>query len=234
VAPSSASGPRRGTSTLVYGEGEAAMAMLAAGWAHRESPEFAWADCARSTAHWELPVRTLAATGVAKVHAEAVDPRDLEPHAIRPGAIREMLRVASGADPGRDRVLEFLRLPDLIQRLIASGAAGLAPSPIVLTNVDRLPDEIVRASLEDPRTHEALRREGVPLLVTYRGEAPPTLRLPFDRVVRVEQGSAPAWADAAVRPERLHEGEVLSAGSLRELWRRFGLDPGLLDIVSDP
>jgi hypothetical protein len=219
---------------LVFGDGEAAMTMLAAGLAQRESPEFAWADCARSTARWELPVRTLATNGSGTLRPEAVEPRDLEPHAIRPGAIREMVRLPAGGDRVRDRVLEFLRLPDLLQRLVASGAAGISPSPIVLTNVDRLPDDIVRTSLEDPRTHEALRREGVPLLVTYRGEASPGLRHPFDRVVRVTQGSAPAWTDASVQPERLHHGEPLLGGTVREFWRRQGLDPVLLDISPAP
>jgi len=103
------------------------MSMLAAGLAWRVSPEFAWANCSGSTADWAPPVRTLLEDGSSGRRVESLLPDDLAPHEVRTQQLSEMLSPQGLTVRSRERLLEFLRLPDLLQRLVASSPSRPGP-----------------------------------------------------------------------------------------------------------
>jgi hypothetical protein len=205
------------------------MSMLAGGLARRFSPEFAWANASGSISAWEAPVRSLLVEGSPALHLESIDPAELEPHPVRPGAIRNLVDPEGMAPGAQAQLLEFLRLPVLLQRLVSRGSPEGGPSPVVLTNIDAFPSDFVRGTLGSPQVHEVLHRESVTLVVTFRGEPPTALSDAFDWLLRVESPMQGPWVDSLVRAER---GPLVPSGPLasplRKYWVDLGLDPGLL------
>jgi hypothetical protein len=65
-------------STLIYGQGEAAMSMLAAGLATKISPGFGWANCSGSTKEWDRTVRETLESGSPGRQVHSVGPEELE------------------------------------------------------------------------------------------------------------------------------------------------------------
>lgn len=224
--PSSLGLPR---STLIYGQGEAAMTLLAAGLARRTGPGFGWANCSGSTSGWEPSVRAALEAGSAGRRVEVVVPEEFASNEVRARSLDAVVDSHGLTQEGRERLVDFLRLPDLFQRLVASRPTGTLLSALVLTNVDVLPRPLVRDTLEDPRLHHELRTEGVSLVVTFRGSPPPSLEAVFDRLFRVDPPSDGSWLESFVRPERGEPSEDPPlAGPLRVCWQRLGLDPRLL------
>jgi len=212
-------------STLVYGEGEAALSMLAAGLALKCSPGFGWANCSGSTVGWEGSVLAALEAGSSGRQVERVRPEELEPHPVVPGALHALVDPEGLTRARRERLVDFLRLPDLFQRLVANRPSGVLLSAIILTNADALPYPLLRDTLGDPRLHHELRVEGVSLVVTYRGNPPTAVEEPFDRLLRVGPPTDGSWVDSFVRPERGAPGEEPPlTGSLRVCWQQLGLD----------
>jgi len=205
------------------------MSVLAAGLAELVRPEFAWANCSGSTTEWERSVVSLLERGSSGRRADPVEPADFQPLETHPEAIAELVDPETLPARMRERLFEFVGLPPLLQRLVSTASTPGDRVSVVLTNVDGLPPLIVQSTFESSRVHEVLHREGITLLVTFRGNPSSRMQEPFDQVYRVEQPFDGPWVDSKVRSERgPARTELLLPKSLRESWTTLGLNPWLL------
>ena len=203
--------------------------MLAAGLARRHSPLFGWANCSGSTADWDRAVLEALESGSPGRRVDPVTAEELRPNPIGPRSLDAVVDPQGLTRECREQLVDFLRLPEFFQRLLARSPSGTLLPAVVLTNVDALPYSILRDGLGDPRLHNELRVEGVCLVVTFRGNPPPDLEDAFDHLFRVDPPSGAVWLDSFVHPERGDLGEALrQAGPLRDWWQRLGLDPRML------
>lgn len=217
------------SSVLIFGSGESAMSMLAAGFADRASPEFAWAHCSGSTSGWDHHVLGVLEHGSEGRRPVSVGPADLHVSEASSRAIAQLIR--PGGDPGRfgERLEEFSRLPPLLQRLVPAFPAPGPVFPIVLTNLDAARSPAVDATFSNPRFHDALRQERIVLAVTYRGEPASPVKDAFDRVLRVEGAAPSPWPEARVMSERgFEDTELLLPQLVRVAWRILALNPTFL------
>lgn len=216
-------------SILVFGSGESAMSMLAAGFAERVRPEFAWANCSGSTVTWERWVAEIMERGSEGRCTATVDPRELRASAIPTPVVRRLVVPESLPGELQERLVEFAGLPPLFQRLVSKFSAPEDPTSVVLTNADAFQSPLVESSLASARLHAALRRERITLSVTFRGHPTSTLKEAFDHVLRVDSPRGIPWVDARVMSERGFEAtDLLLPQSLRAAWAILGLNPQLL------
>ncbi|MCI4372602.1 MAG: hypothetical protein L3K02_03030 [Thermoplasmata archaeon] len=216
------SSPYRGRSILIFGSGDAPMAVFASALAREEVGTFGWADF---TGPEETPT-----PGARQVlEASSDTPRE-------PSVRAEDLLAPTGAVGGlstwlvRDplsaeaagRLAAYLRLPSLLQRMVSRVMTINARAVLVLTNVDALAIPTVERALGSAEVHETLHREGVTLLVTFRGTPSDLLRAPFERIYRVDGHPGQVWQDAPVTLERGESGDGFPPGA--PLGRRL---PGL-------
>jgi hypothetical protein len=205
------------------------MSMLAVGFAARVRPAFAWANCSGSTTHWERAVVEALERGSVGHAPGRVDAHELRVLEAHPVAVDRLVVRDPQLELVRGRLVDFVRLPLLFQRLISQYGTPEAPISVVLTNADAFRSSSVETTLANPRLHETLRREGISLSVTFRGDPPSTMKEAFDHVLRVEPSGTGDWADARVMAERgLDETRLLLPQSLRDAWRILGLSPRLL------
>jgi hypothetical protein len=227
AAPSSA--PPEPRSILIFGSGESAMSVLAAGLAELVRPEFAWANCAGSPSQWEDSVARMMERRSRGRRAEATQPSDLQMHEAPSEAIARVVVPESLPGEQRQRLVEFVRLPPLLQRLISNAAPGGDAVSVVLTNVDGLPDPVVATTLASPELHDSLHHEGITLLVTFRGIPSLLLKEAFDQIYRVELPRAGSWMHSSVTSERgLESPDLLLPQTLAEAWTILGLNPDLI------
>jgi hypothetical protein len=214
MADERAGGPAsyRGISVLIHGSGETAMAVLAAALARQEVGSFGWADCTAAAEVPESGARWVLEEGSEASYAPRVVPDDLLPAHVDDGGIGAWLvRDPAGTETAA-RLAAYLRLPSVIQRMVARTVSSNARAVLVLTNVDALPGISVDRSLGPIETHETLHREGVTLLVTFRGNPTNILRAPFDRVYRVDGRADLPWQEARVAIERGGPDDGLASG----------------------
>jgi hypothetical protein len=213
-------------SVLVFGSGESAMSMLAAGLVARVRPRFAWANCSGTTVTWERWVAETIEHGAAGRRTDRVDPRDLRLSERPADAVGRLVLADTLPDEMRSRLVDFVRLPVLFQRLISQFDA-LEPSvSLVLTNADALRTPLAESALANAHLHAALHRERISLSVTFRGEPPSTIKEAFDQVLRVDSPKDGRWTDARVMSERgLEESELLLPQSMRSAWTILRLNP---------
>jgi hypothetical protein len=194
--------PRSGASVLIYGAGEAPMAVLASALAFREVGAFRWAEGALST---ELPEpAALRVVGVGSGPSEGwrVPTQELLPPTFAEEDLKQWLLPEPPDQALVDRLGAYLRLPSVLQWLVSRAPEPGGRSAIVLTNLDALPVPAVEHALGPEQTHSTLRQEGVTMLVTYRGAPSDSLRRAFDRIYRVEGRADQLWQEALVTRER--------------------------------
>jgi|GEM_PF-4845571 len=214
-------------SILIYGSGDAAISMLALGFAQRGRPQFAWANCAGSTHELELRTRELLDVHAGVGRWDSVEPRQLEPQSVRPEAVDDLVEM--GTDTSRSLLLNLLRLPPLLQELVSITPPLSDPVTIVLTRVDALPAGLARDTFGDPSLHDTLHRGRVTLVVTFHGTPALPLLEAFDRVFRIEEIRGKHWADSFVWSERdPAEIDLLLPQPLRDTWSGLNLNPSLL------
>jgi hypothetical protein len=214
--------PYRGISILLYGSGETPMAVLASALAREQVGKFGWADFTATPEAPEPAARRVLeesseTTPDPHVRAEELLPPGDGMRAMSAWLVREPLSAEAAA-----RLAAYLRLPSLLQRMVSRVLAANARAVVVLTNVDALPGPTAEVALAAADVRETLRREGVTLVVTFRGTPSNALRTAFDRVYRVEGRDEQAWQEARVTLERGEPDDGLPAGEL--LGRRL---PGL-------
>jgi hypothetical protein len=195
------------------------MAVLAAALARDQVGSFGWADF--------TPTPEAPDPGARRILEENSESRPDPParaeELLPPGdgvrsmstwLVRDPLAVEAAA-----RLSAYLRLPPLLQRMISRVLSVNAQAVLVFTNLDALPDSTVERSLGSVDVHETLHREGVTLIVTFRGAPGARLRAPFDRIYRVEGRVDRPWQEAPVTLERGEPADGFPPGET--LGRRF-------------
>ena len=218
-------GPR---TVLVYGQGEPAMTMLALGLAQRFAPRFAWGRCMGAADALSGMVRAMWLAHAGAPRFDSVSSSDLEPQPVPLAQLDAF--VDPGPDTQRERLLSLLRLPPLFQALVGPPEAPTQERlPLLLSHVERIPPEVLRAVLTDPTFRRTLRESGVPIVATFDGMPDASLRDAFDRVFRIEDPGTLHWYAASVWTERgPTDTDRGRPRPLREVWTDLDLDPRLL------
>ncbi|MCI4343336.1 MAG: hypothetical protein L3J92_04375 [Thermoplasmata archaeon] len=215
---------RPGGSVLIYGEGESPMAVLASALAHREVGGFRWADGAAASRLPETEALRVLEEGSGQGSGPRVPAEELLPPGAVQSDFRDWLELDASDSEAVLRLSAFLRLPSVLQLLIARAPEPAGRVAIVLTNVDALPIPALENALGQPEAHDTMRREGVLLFVTFRGSPSVALRTPFDRIYRIEGHRGQMWQEATVTVERGEGADGLSPGrSLGERLPWLGL-----------
>jgi hypothetical protein len=204
------------------------MSMLALGFARRVDRTFAWANFSTSTSGLDGAVRRLFVERTEGRREEHATLSELSMPLKGPHELETFFLPDPGSRDLMDRLKAFLALPELFQTLLGHTVSSKGEGVILLTNVDAVFSAAARRTLELPELHDTLHREGVTLLVTYRGTPPGSLAHAFDEVFRVEH-LGNSWPDAllAATKSDLLPG-LLAPRPLRECWPALGLCPGLL------
>jgi hypothetical protein len=220
--------PTGSQSILVFGSGESAMSLLAAGFAELARPEFAWANCSGSTRGWERWIAELLEGHSTDRSDVEVSPREFRMFDAPAKWIERLVVPETIPADLRERLDDFARLPPLFQRLVSRFAPPEDRGSVVLTNADAFRSAVVDAALASARLHATLRREGVSLTVTFRGDPPSPVKEAFDQVLRVDSPRGAFWAEARVMSERGFDSTpLLLPQSLCDAWTILGLNPGL-------
>ncbi|MGA8274797.1 MAG: hypothetical protein WB789_09770 [Thermoplasmata archaeon] len=204
--------PFRGVSILLYGGGETPMAVFASAIAREEVGTFGWADFTAPPEAPEPGARRVLEESSETRHDPPIRAEDLLPPGDGVSAMSTWLVRDPLAAEATARLAAYLRLPSLLQRMVSRVMAANARAVLVLTNVDALPDSLVERALGSVEVHETLHREGVTLIVAFRGTPTDVLRAPFERVYRVEGRPDQVWQEARVTLERGESGDGFSPG----------------------
>jgi hypothetical protein len=204
------------------------MSMLALGFARRVDRAFAWAEFSTPGPALDGAVRQMF---LERTEGRRIEHATLSELSGSGEGLRELERILTPEPASRDmegRLKAFLTLPELFQRLLGRTVSPKGEGVILLTNVDAVTPAAARRTLELAGLHDTLHREGVTLLVTYRGTPPGTLANAFDEVFRVEHFGK-SWPDALLAATQgdLLPG-LLAPRPLRECWAALGLCPELL------
>jgi len=133
--------------------------------------------------------------------------------------------------PGLDVVTEFLRMPDLTQRLLAAPPSTPGPGLVAVSNAHRL-----MAAVDPMRTTpilSAYRQAGYSLFVGY-AEATDGSRMLFDYVFRLDGESARDWRHATLTCEKGDASGTLRVGHSVRLSRLPFLESVLSRALPEP
>jgi hypothetical protein len=215
-------------STLIYGNDETGVSAFATGMALRHHRGFHWVDCARSAPVEDLPAHWIFARGSRKPEVGRIDLTILSLTVWTPAALRQL--VTSEGPEEESRLLSFLCLPELFQRLGAPDRPGERESAILLANVDSLPPDAETQLLGERRLHECLHRAGISLFATARLSPSAAVSASFDRVYRIDVPDGVSWSHGLVSTEKDPNPLPRSKRprSVRKIWRAWDLDPSLL------
>jgi hypothetical protein len=204
------------------------MSMLALGFARRVDRSFAWADFSAPSSALDGTVRQMFLERTEGRRVEHANLVDVAKPAEGSWRFETVLRSDPGSREMERRLRAFLSLPELFQTLLGRTVSEKGEGVVLLTNVDAVSSVAARRTLELADVHDTLHREGVTLLVTYRGTPPRSLTNAFDDVFRVEH-LGKSWPDALLAATQgdLLPG-LLAPRPLRECWSALGLCPGLL------
>ena len=220
--------PARGVSILISGSGETAMSMLALGFARKVDRAFAWANFSESTRRLNEGVRKMFVERTEGRRVEHASVDGLSTSVEGPRVLRTFLRSDPASEDLESRLEAYLTLPEIFQSLLGRTVSANGEGAMVLTNLDAVPPEVLRKTVELPALHDILHREGVTLLVTYRGSPPSSLDRVFDEVFRVER-LGKNWPDALLAATRSEQFPGLRAPRpLRDCWSDLGFSPALL------
>jgi len=149
-------------------------------------PDFRWMEI---TDPFELATADLgpAASGIGRSHLVAVrHTAELAPSPVASNAaISALIHVEEAPQVVQDLV-DFLRLPDIIQQEVALLAATGRFRVLVVANIDRIEEFWPRVQGTAKRTIELLNRHGITLISTQVGDPRPA-RFDYDYVVHVRE-----------------------------------------------
>jgi hypothetical protein len=204
------------------------MSMLALGFARKVDRAFAWANFSASTRRLDGAVRKLFVEQTEGRRVEHASPDGLSSTVERPRVLRAFLQSDPGSEDLEGRLEAYLTLPEIFQSLLGRTVSANGEGAMVITNLDAVPPEVLKKTVELRALHNILHREGVTLLATYRGLPPNSLDRVFDEVFQVEQFGE-NWPDALLAATRSeHLPGLLAPRPLRECWEALGLSPALL------
>ena len=162
--------------------------------------------------------------GSGQVSGPHLPPEELLAPSVARSDFGDWIQPEAIESPDVLRLSAFLQLPSVLQSLIARAPESTGRTAIVLTNIDGLPIDALENAFGRSEAHETLRREGVLLVVTFRGSPSDALRTPFDRIYRIDGRRDQSWREATVTVERGEGRDGLNPGrSLGERLPWLGL-----------
>lgn len=224
-APSTFTGTAE--SILVYGGDDLATAVVAVALARRHVAEFAWADCAPLPHPPAVRPRSWVERFAGPPLLHSVDETVLRPTNHHRLALHRLVTPTHGSEDLR--LLNYLAMPELFQRLAAQAIRPEGRGVVLLDHIDDLPTTTVANTLGTSRLHQTLHEEGVTMVVVSRTAPPEATARVFDRCFCVEVPAGAPWDDGWLteRTETAHRGEAVRS-PLLAMWDRLGLEHDLL------
>jgi hypothetical protein len=197
--PEAASGTPLAPSALIYGENRALVNLVLYALAEEANPRFRWLEVRSpepSSSHWD-PVQL---GWIPEGRVWSTDPTDgLAPDRARTNAaIFELVR-SDEAPATLQRLADFLRLPDSMQRIFAELTPASAPHLLAVANVDRIAGSFPESTLGP--ILDAMEWARCSLFAGFVGGNPP-VHPRFTHVVRVAGTSPEHWQEAYLHFER--------------------------------
>jgi hypothetical protein len=217
--------PLSETSVLLYGSAPVAMLVLASGLAARVGGTFGWANAGGTLPPLEPELRQRIEERADGRPIDRFRPEDFDRPLPDPRAIGDVVEPGSAPPDFEERMMEFLRLPRILQTLIARTNPATRRGAVVFSGLESLPPAYLERAVVSPEAHRALHSQGVALIGTYRGVPPTRLRDAFALEFEVAQPPGGPWTEATVRTSKPAE---TAAGPtpvpLRAFWSREGLE----------
>jgi hypothetical protein len=186
---------------LVYGTGPTPITILGAALGRREGRSFGWVHCAPSDADLEPAARQRLEEGSDGYRELLRDPRELNIPEHRVRRLAQFFLDEPMTLSFEVRLVAYLGMPVIIQRMVSRVLSADGRSTIVLTNLDGVPPKVALECFARPEVLSTLGREGVSVLATFRGTPPERLKRAFLRVYRVDSAPGAPWTSATVTPE---------------------------------
>jgi hypothetical protein len=185
-------------STILCGRPGALLNWVAYGFASSNPGGYFWTDV-RMAGQLLDPSDPLASSRISPELLSIVEPQTLAPQdRVANAAISGLVRSATPTSSDQQFV-DFLRLPEHTQRLLATQTTGTKPIVLVLSNSQRMAALYATESV-GPLVR-AISGAGASLLVTYADE-PPEGRLGFDNVWHLVAGERPTWLSSRLIVEK--------------------------------
>jgi hypothetical protein len=203
----------RGQSVLVWIWGDSRVAANQAAYevAHRLNPKYLWVDIGSpdEKVHPEDPSRSGAVPR--EMLYGTVPPSELAPE--NASANLAMWSVVKKDEPTEvlHPLMDFLRLPQLIQEIVGNAPREGTPAVWVAANADRL----MSFYPDDPASSQPIldvwRRERLSTVVTLL-DHPRKDRFLYDYVFQIQAPRTGSWRDAVITCERAPPGQGYSIG----------------------
>jgi len=222
--PSPGSAGPEEESILVHGPDRRASATVSMALVLRKGEAVAWADCEDPRSTPPETWRTWVESRWGGPVVEMVEPALLRPANLDRLLLRRLVASADGAS--ETRLLNFLALPELFQRLAARALSTEGRGTVYLANADALAPPTLANTLGTLRLHQTLHEVGLSVVVSSGSPPPMALSGAFARVFHVEAPAGGAWREGWVTEES-GDGQ---RRPLRSAWARLGLEPTLLDL----
>jgi hypothetical protein len=197
------------TSAIICGSPGALLSWIALGFAQANPGGYRWTDV-RMPEQQVDPADPLAQGRVPTELLQIARPDQMQRGDPRAdGAVRSLLKPDEATSRVR-QLLDFLRLPQRTQQLIASTPEHEPPVLLVLSNAHRIaaqyPFETVGPLVQ------AIVGSGVSLLLTFADE-PPKGRLAFENIWLIQGGDRSGWRSTHLRVEKSGFGSPFRAGA---------------------
>lgn len=196
-------------SVLFWGENRTAAAIAAYALCLRSDPSFLWLDVRGSDRD---PAVNLYDPLAPRDHRfESLDLRELAPAEAPSRETISTVVDGEDLDPTVRGLIQFLRLPRLVQTLVSRRVPDGSPTVLLATSADRIAHFYLER-LESTRAFIGTLKElGVKFVASYVGPSRRD-RLAFDHIFQVEGGGDHDWAGAMVRAD-LRDVPAGTAGS---------------------
>ncbi|HYA69978.1 MAG TPA: hypothetical protein VEH28_01235 [Thermoplasmata archaeon] len=202
------------TSVLVWGDDRSLLNWVAYALASVTDPEFHWTDV-------RYPDQAVSATDplargrIPPNRLSVVETRELAPNdASANVAVSAVIRSDEIPD-NVQRVLDFLRLPTITQRVLEQTPPEGRPRVVVLSNGHRITAFYPTPDVIDP-TLRAIVGANTILIMTF-GDAGPGGRFRFDNVLHLEGSVRDGWRSASLMVEKWVPGGPFEKGTTHQL-----------------
>lgn len=198
----------RPTSVVIYGTSRSLLNWVAYGWVSAADREFAWVNV-RLRGEVQADIDPLSRNLVPPdrlhpVYADELVPNDAATKMVIGGAVRD----EESSDAVR-RLMDFVRLPSLTQRVLSRALPGGLPMVLVFSNAHRVvafyPTESVAQVVR------AVVNSGAILLSTF-ADAPPEARHAFETILHLEGNDPKEWKQAILKVEKAPSDAPFRAG----------------------
>jgi hypothetical protein len=199
----------RRTSVAVYGGSRPLLNWVVYALASTAKPGLIWTDV-RLRGEVLADIDPLSRDLIPPDRLNVVDPEDFVPDdATANLAIAGVVRDDEPPSNLR-RIVDFLRLPPLAQRVLSNALSGDLPIVLILSNADHLSEFYPRETVA-PIIRTVVEANAI-VFLTY-AHAPPRVRDAFETILHVEGTDLTEWREAKLRVDQGPSDGPLRAGS---------------------